>query len=264
MLPTPSTSHVSFTNIYEPSEDSYLFLDTLASPAESHWLHSRFSPPTPSPAPLILEIGPGSGVILAFAAAHAAAIFGRPDILTLGVDVNAFACRATRQTVAANLAAQRRDAPPSSVFLDSVNGDLTSALRPHAVDVLLFNPPYVPSESLPGAAVAPLGPATASTSSARLERDHRLLALATDGGEEGMEITNRLLEQLSGVLSARGVAYVLLCAQNRPHEVRDRLRGWNAGEGNVQWEVEIAGSSGKTAGWEKLVILRIARVLEPT
>ena len=27
MLPTPDTSHVSFDTIYEPSEDSYLFLD---------------------------------------------------------------------------------------------------------------------------------------------------------------------------------------------------------------------------------------------
>ena len=44
MLPTPSTSHVNYNRIYEPAEDSFLLLDTLASPSETTFLRIRFPP----------------------------------------------------------------------------------------------------------------------------------------------------------------------------------------------------------------------------
>ncbi|KAH0128183.1 hypothetical protein KCU67_g17210, partial [Aureobasidium melanogenum] len=56
------------------------------------------------------------------------------------------------------------------------------------------------------------------------------------------------------VLSQRGVAYVLFCAQNKPEEIKSRIRQWPGG-----WEAEIVGTSGKKAGWEKLCIVRIMR-----
>lgn len=70
-----------------------------------------------------------------------------------------------------------------------------------------------------------------------------------------MMVTNRMLEQIPDILSAdRGVAYLLLCAQNNPELVKQRIREWGAG-----WMAETVGSSGKKAGWEKLVIVRIWR-----
>ena len=69
MLPTPSTSHVNYDQIYEPSEDSYLLLDTLSSPVEVDFLCPRFPPGSPSP--LVLEVGTGSGVVIAFVLANA-------------------------------------------------------------------------------------------------------------------------------------------------------------------------------------------------
>jgi len=47
---------------------------------------------------------------------------------------------------------------------------------------------------------------------------------------------------------------VLLCAQNKPEAVKASIRAWS---GN--WCAETVGSSGKKAGWEKLVIVRIWR-----
>ena len=96
MLPTPSTSHVCFDSVYEPAEDSFLFLDTLSSKSEVDFLHQRFSPV--NEVPLVLEVGPGSGVIIAFLTAHAQTIFGR-DVLSLAVDANEEACIATAETV---------------------------------------------------------------------------------------------------------------------------------------------------------------------
>ncbi|EUC39339.1 hypothetical protein COCCADRAFT_21414 [Bipolaris zeicola 26-R-13] len=248
MLPTPSTSHVCFDRVYEPAEDSYLLLDTISSASETTYLKDRFGDASSTP-PLVLE---GSGVVLAFVAANAQTIFGRHDALTLGVDINSFACNAAAHTV--QNAIQERE-KERSVFMDIVNGDLANAIRPSTIDVFIFNPPYVPAE-LPDLSshekynVIPEGKKATS-----FEQDSYLLELSYAGGEDGMVVTNRMLEQIPNILSVdRGVAYLLLCAQNKPEVVKQRIREWGAG-----WMAETVGSSGKKAGWEKLVVVRIWR-----
>ncbi|KAL2441097.1 hypothetical protein ABEF95_011943 [Exophiala dermatitidis] len=336
MLPTPSTSHVSYDRIYEPAEDSYLFLDTLSSALETAWLQARFKPsssytssstlssttttslrpeqtPTPSPhrpgrtrtpkpttpPPLVVELGPGSGVIIAFLTAHAHTIFGQ-SVLSLGVDVNPHACLATRTTVENALyetkTSTESNSTSNSIYLASLTGDLTTPLRPGEVDVLIFNPPYVPTDSVPdiGALrnqhqnqqthtvpVTSVGAdantqsslntkvvSSSSSSSLTFEESSHLLALSYAGGIDGMQVTMRLLHQIPHILSPRGVAYILFCRGNKPEEVKSWIRSWNSdggdgsgsGDGNGRrWTAETVGSSGKTAGWEKLEIVRICR-----
>jgi release factor glutamine methyltransferase len=239
MLPTPSTSHVSFDNIYEPAEDSYLLLDTLSSTQEISWLQSRF-PPTTS-CPLIAEIGTGSGVIVAFLAAQARIIFGREDLLVLGVDVNVGACSATTQTVGKAVT----DSQSSASYLASICGDLTSSILSGSLDVLVFNPPYVPTVELPSLPSAGIDVRSA------FEADSHLLSLSYAGGIDGMETTYRLLRALPTVLSKPGVAYVLLCAQNKPEDVKSFVKSV------LKMQSRTISTSGKVAGWEKLQILRI-------
>ncbi|RMZ89493.1 hypothetical protein DV736_g3268, partial [Chaetothyriales sp. CBS 134916] len=234
-LPTPSTSHLNFATIYEPAEDSFLFLDTLSNTAESAFLHSRFHKDTDTTrcsqqqALVVVEVGTGSGVILAFATAHAGRIFGRQDVLTLGIDVNGI-----------------------------VQADLASVLRRGCVDVLLFNPPYVPTESVPVAEYA-------NEQMAGFERESQLLALSYAGGEDGMEVTERLLAEVPEVLSARGVAYVLFCARNKAGESLMRVMAgekWRAkteAEEQWEWAAEVVGRTGGKGGWERLEIWRIWR-----
>ncbi|KAH0595538.1 hypothetical protein MHUMG1_06713 [Metarhizium humberi] len=212
MLPTPDTSHVPYSRVYEPAEDSFLLLDTLSSPSETAFLQAAF--PSSSPAPLVLEIGTGSGIVVAFLNAHARTLFGHRHLLACGVDMNAFACRATVQTV---LTAGAAHADSHGMYLGSWTGDLASALRPHEVDVLVFNPPYVPTPEMP------VRPGTFADD---------------DGGEPSWD----------------DESYLLSLSQNRPEEVARRI-----GELEGSWRVEVVGSSGKTAGWEKLCVLRIWR-----
>jgi len=274
MLPTPDTSHVPYSRVYEPAEDSFLLLDTLSSASETAFLTSRFNntyqsaftnSSTPAGSftpPLVLEVGPGSGVVIAFLTAQANAIFGTPQILTAGVDVSPFACAATAQTAAK---ACREDSPsgPASAgrFLDAVQGDLVSPFRSGVVDVLVFNPPYVPTEELPDARKL-VGIKNIKTQKTTFDEDSHLLALTYAGGRDGMETTDRLIETLPGVLSDRGCAYILLCAGNKPEEVKERIRTMESGIERRPWKAETVGTSGKQAGWEKLQIVRIWRDLE--
>lgn len=237
MLPTPSTSHLTSSTIYPPSEDSYLLLDTLSSAPQTCFLSSRF--PSSTPSPLILEVGVGSGVIIAFVAANALSIFGRDDFLALGCDINLDACHGAAETVV-QACEDQGVAATARQWLGVTCTDLATSVKCGCVDVLIFNPPYVPTESLPSHPKSGIGDEGA------------MLELAWAGGEDGMEVTSRLLKDLDRLLSARGVAYVLLCRGNKPEQLSERL----SMEG---WGVDVAGSSGKKAGWEKLVVLRISR-----
>ncbi|KAK8114739.1 hypothetical protein PG999_006808 [Apiospora kogelbergensis] len=275
MLPTPDTSHVAFERVYEPAEDSYLLLDTLSSESETAFLRSRFgrsstdaaaatTTPTSAagtvPAPFVVEIGPGSGVVIGFVNAHATHIFGTPSVLTAAIDVNRHACAATQETArkaAADVSQAATATTPSpsqsGTFLDAVQGDLTAPLRPGSVDVLIFNPPYVPTEELPRQPTAT--DMVTSETAPTFQDDSYLLSLSYAGGVDGMEITDLLIGRLPEVLAPhRGCAYVLLCAQNKPEAVKQRIRAFGP-----QWRAETVGSSGKQAGWEKLQIVRIWR-----
>lgn len=263
MLPTPSTSHVSYDRVYEPAEDSYLLLDTLSSASETAFLHKRFSHTHP---PLVVEVGTGSGVVLAFVTAHAKTLLGRADVLTLGTDINSFACIATAKTVSVAVQdiAEHSGAQSatfsarhgSATFLGTLNADLTGPLRGGAVDVLIFNPPYVPTSELPDLSKHEIyNTQTFGIQSTTFEQDSHLLSLSYAGGADGMEVTDRLLERLPQILHPEtGVAYVLLCAQNKPQEVKNRISSWGP-----DWATEMVGHSGKHGGWEKLQILRIWR-----
>ncbi|TAQ91238.1 hypothetical protein B7494_g472 [Chlorociboria aeruginascens] len=254
LLPTPSTSHVAFDRIYEPAEDSYLLLDTLSCASEKAFLRERFShardTSSSSSSPFVVEVGTGSGVVLAFMHAYAESIVGRADILTAGIDINRFACEATEESMRVAEGARVRENQSHGLYVGNMVGDLTGCLRGGVVDVLIFNPPYVPTEELPRV------PEMEEKGEMGFEADSNLLALSYAGGKDGMEITDRLLDCLPLVLSQeRGCAYILLCAQNKPEIVKQRIRDWG-----LEWRVETVGRSGKKAGWEKLQIIRIWRV----
>jgi release factor glutamine methyltransferase len=196
----------------------------------------------------VVEIGTGSGVVISFVAAHTDIIFGRTDILTAGVDVNRYACKATEETVRVAEKEQASQEKSHGFYLGNVLGDLASPLKTGMVDVLIFNPPYVPTPDLPT-----LPEAVEKIGQPSYEDDSHLLSLSYAGGADGMETTDRLLDDIPNILTQdRGCAYILLCAQNKPEQVKQKIKKWGAA-----WEVETVGRSGKKGGWEKLQIIRI-------
>jgi release factor glutamine methyltransferase len=249
MLATPNTAHVNFDRVYEPAEDSFLLLDVLSSSQETLFLRNRLVDADHVEPILAVEAGTGSGVVLAFLTAHAGHIFGQKHpVLTLGTDVNEYACVAAKQTVQSALQEELSKRTASAAFLDTVQGDLVSSLRDSSVDVLVFNPPYVPTEESPSSIQQGL---QSETSKSAYERDSALLSLSYAGGPNGMETTHRLLKDLSRILTPyRGIAYILLCAQNKPIEVANLVRSWGNG-----WSASSAGE--RKAGWENLMVMRV-------
>lgn len=279
MLPTPDTSHIPTSLVYDPVEDSYLLLDTFSSPSETAFFRNHFFPPAPSSEsqapdlslspsarhaaraiPLVLELGSGSGVVSAFLAANAQHIFGG-SVLCACTDLNPHACRATAETIRKELLRKREEGKEqgeqeaAGLFIGVCNADLEGPWVTGAVDVLVFNPPYVPTPEIPSRPDTMGDPLSREKDMhVGFEEEEYYLGLAYAGGNDGMEVTNRLIERLPDILSTRGCAYIVLCAQNHPEEVKGRIRQMGA-----EWRAETVGSSGKKAGWEKLQIMRAWR-----
>ncbi|KAL1739514.1 S-adenosyl-L-methionine-dependent methyltransferase [Schizophyllum fasciatum] len=187
MIPTPDTSHLSakdFESVYEPAEDTFLLLDALE--VECGALQAI--------KPIIaLEIGPGSGCVSAF--------LGKllPGVPILCADINPHACHCTRQTGIKN-----------EVILEPINASFASPLLPRlrrSVDVLLFNPPYVPTES----------------EEAYHAQSGMALPGSWAGGTDGMQVTNLLLPVVRDLLSPHGRFYLVAVKQNNIQDIARRM-----------------------------------------
>ena len=113
--------------------------------------------------------------------------------------------------------------------------DLLTALRPASVDVLVFNPPYVP---------------TSEEELAQAVASHDISA-AWAGGTRGRRILDRMLPALDAALSPRGVFYLLGVAENDFDEIAQALR--------EQAGLEVKLIAERRAQNERLWVMRASR-----
>ena len=181
----PDLSHLTskdYERVYEPSDDTFLLVDTLTADESELRRHN----PT-----VCLEVGSGSGCVIT----HVGSLL--PNAILLAGDVNRDANVATAATGVAN-----------KCRIDALQMDLLSAMRPGSVDVLVFNPPYVPtSEDELSVAIASVD-----------------ISASWAGGTRGRRVLDRLLPTLGRVLSPHGIFYLLGVAENDPEEISSLLR----------------------------------------
>lgn len=127
----PCLDHITLdvaAKVYEPAEDTYLLCDALLCDLED--ILSR----RPQ---IILEVGCGSGCVITYLSTLLAQ--SKVVYRALATDINPIALETTRQTAEAN-----------QVSIELFQTDLLTAVEhTHAglIDVMLFNPPYVPTPS---------------------------------------------------------------------------------------------------------------------
>lgn len=155
---------------------------------------------------LVLEVGCGRGVAALAAARHGA----RRVVAT---DLNPMALRVLR-------ARARYEALPVDVVLT----DLANGLR--RFDLILSNPPYLPTRSL--------------------QRDRNpWVNLALDGGPDGGRVTARLVAALARHLHPEGRAYVIVSSVQSPRRLVEIRRRWRREGGTCrtvareQWGDEV-------------------------
>ena len=147
------------------------------------------------------------------------------------------------------------------------NDSSDPAVSSHGADIVLFNPPYVPTDdaelddarSVCGLTAVPLSIAAhadkdqtvapGGVDDDALELGDVSLSLAThtltwSGGSDGCRITNRAIDQLPGILSSRGVALLLVFGDEKSDGVERALaRVGTASGGRLVGAVEAVHKS---------------------
>ena len=197
-----------YEHVYEPSEDTYLMCDAL---------HNERRELQRLGCNLILEIGSGSGCNITYLAKLLTEVSeeecDQDSVLhsngnhrtckAIATDINPRAVDATRRTAAAN-----------DVTIECIQTDLVEGLQGRLagqVDVLLFNPPYVPTPDE--------------------EVGSGDIAASWAGGERGRRVIDRFLPLLpllltpatqqptTPALCTGGRCYLVLVDENDPAEI---------------------------------------------
>ncbi|KAL6941428.1 hypothetical protein ACO0RG_002558 [Hanseniaspora osmophila] len=263
MLPTPYVQCKEYDKVYEPAEDSFLLLDSLET--EIPFLQKQFkNEQKPNYVPFVVELGCGSGILSTFMLQNSIPSL---NSLYFPIDVNPHALEVTKNTIDYNLSMEEKSAngnlgnsttkPHQSSAVPHIYStlqmDLFFGFRPKTIDVLVFNPPYVPAEYVPK---IPDSKQVFKDQNTQREadlietNDDVWLDLALLGGPQGMDITVKVLENMDKMLTCDGVAYILFCARNKPEQVAQE---WT----NKGWKVELVEK--RKAGWEVLSVYKFTR-----
>ncbi|MBU3904767.1 MAG: methyltransferase [Nanoarchaeota archaeon] len=159
------------SEVYPPSEDSYLIAKHI---------------PRDLKGKKVLDIGTGSGLLAITAAINGGEV--------LAIDVNEFALKATQ-----------RSADQFGVKVETRISDLFVNVK-GKFDLILFNPPYVPTD----------------------ENDKYLsteMQLATTSGSDGTDLINHFLKEFKSHLNTSGKVLMIISSTNK---IKDNLenKGW--------------------------------------
>jgi release factor glutamine methyltransferase len=180
--------------VYEPAEDSFLLADAALEEAE--------------PGMLILEVGAGSGFVSAVLKAN---ING---IRVFATEINPHAARCAK-------------ANGIEVILTDLFNGLKSGSRGASFDLVLFNPPYLPTsedEKVPG-----------------------WLNYAFDGGASGRETLDRFLDEVGDYLKPGGEILVLISSITGFEAVKEKMM-------RSGFEVDVVRR--KKVSFEELMVVR--------
>lgn len=193
MASLPSLEHFGFREydqFYEPAEDTYLLVDALH--AQKDYIRHTVQPQ------LCLEIGPGSGVVTAALCSmlkDEGSKYTTP--LYIAADINRRAAEASKRTATAN------QAEPFEAVCCDLAGCMLDRLK-GKIDVLLFNPPYVPTPPE--------------------EVGSKDITAAWAGGLRGREVIDRFLPMVKDLLSPGGCFYMVAVEDNNPAQIINIMR----------------------------------------
>jgi len=216
----PSLDHLTsadYENVYEPAEDTYLLLDGLGLEFDDMRSQGMERETLSHDVPTVtLELGCGTGVVTTYLAnillnnrkrrlernskeagySHSAPT---PSTVNYATDINIHAVSCALRTAKAS------GLPQGAV--EAVLCDLASPLLGRLagkVDVILFNPPYVPT---PDDEVGGNG-----------------IEASWAGGKDGRVVLDKALPQIARLLSwPNGAAYIITVDDNMPEELAGRL-----------------------------------------
>jgi len=147
-----------------------------------------------------------------------------PSVLYLCTDINLHACRCSLSTALQN-----------DVALEPINTKFALPLHfrlRHTVDVVIFNPPYVPTV----------------TDEVREAQETHDIRGSWAGGSDGMSVTNQFLDLVQELMAPRARFYLVAVEQNDIPTIRHKMLSIHG----LQSEIVLR----RRAGREHLFVIR--------
>lgn len=162
-------------DIYEPSEDTFLLIDALDLD-QNVLIKANIN--------VVLEVCCGNG----FPVISASFFF--ETVWSLATDININALKFLCELSQAN-----------NVHVETLHSSISFGLRHSSADLLLCNPPYVPSDS------------NIVTTARSLIYSDSIIDYAWKGGTDGMEFFHAFLPEASRVLRKYGLLYCIVLTE---------------------------------------------------
>ena len=209
-LPTPV--YEEDENVYSPSHDTFLLMDALQDDLQGDDLPLSFRQGNN----ICVEVGSGTGTVITFIALLHKAL-QIPLGLYFATDINPHACLAIQKTSCRN-----------GVSVSVCRGNLASPLLlrlQRKVDLLVFNPPYVPTTSAEVVMAQKQQRGRKSQESEGEEEEEEAAGVDASwaGGKDGREVLDRFLPQIPQLLSKEGRCYLVVLEENLPKEIEARM-----------------------------------------
>lgn len=204
-----------FARVYEPAEDTFLLLDALEKDLD--YLKEKVD--------VCIECGSGSGTVIT-AMSKSLKDSEKIGHLMIATDINQDACKTTIKC------AKYHNQDNIQVIKANLAEPLVDRLE-HQVDLLIFNPPYVPT----------------APDETNVEQD-KIIYRSWAGGVDGCQLIDIFLHRYVTRLLSRpdGVAYMVAIEQNNI----DRLMNCLLDEFNIQGSIAMQ----RKAGIESLYIIK--------
>lgn len=143
--------------------------------------------------PLIcVEVGCGSGAVLVAVAKSLGT-----GTYCIGTDVN------DQAGEVAKTCARLNHLTDIQFVLTDLTAGIEDRLR-NQIDLLIFNPPYVPTETL---------------------YEGSGIAASWSGGQDGVQVTKRFMDRIADLLSPKGIFYLVLVKENNIPDLIQEMHG---------------------------------------
>jgi release factor glutamine methyltransferase len=228
----PRLDHLSLRDydlVYEPADDTFLLLDAIQYEFQSgtldhHFKNKNIINNSKNKKTIVLEIGCGTGVASVFfrsqwlkrwetlqeddnndsdkISSRSSMYRAVDSLLSYATDINPKAIQVTLQTDSYNNGhAFHEDINPIQVVQCDLASDLLSQLQ-GKVDVLLFNPPYVPTDDCEVVDVTTINYPYDDNDNkyATIHPSPSIITAAWAGGKDGRRVVDRAIPQIAQLL----------------------------------------------------------------
>lgn len=218
-------------DVYEPAEDTFLLADSAVSEFskyEAACMENYTFPESDDGRFHVLEMGCGSGFVSLFLADR----FSDLDLLAADINPNAVLCAQMNGVRAFESDLfELFEKPRQARSTDTAIPEISPAKPPLGFDLILFNPPYLPTSED--------------------EKVGGMLNYAFDGGLSGRDSINRFLSEVDKYLKSEGFFLLLISSLTGLADVKNEMQknGFSA---------EIVGTA--KCSFEELMVLKGKRL----